>query len=180
MSSTEKKVMPFSFCDLLSCDDCCSTSEKSDSQLMLRRYAYNYLGAPELEYNKPAKGSTELTPNEFSTEFRRCLRTRGWEVWKVGRGKKVPRKLMVSDDGVLTWGSKKDDDARKTIAIKDIDNVVRQPAADAPQGADPDASLCIIINDGTALKLLCNSVTDALVLVEGFKVLNYHFGSGPF
>mmetsp|Transcript_3533 Transcript_3533/g.11602 ORF Transcript_3533/g.11602 Transcript_3533/m.11602 type:complete len:177 (-) Transcript_3533:150-680(-) len=161
------------------CDTSCCANERGeqDPQMILRQYARNYLGAPESEYDRPPKGLPELTPNEFQSVFRTCLRTRGWEVWKYGRFKKVSRKLMVSTDGLLTWGSRKEgDDIRKSIPIKDIETVVRQPADDAPPNADRDAMLCIIVKDGTALKILCNSVTDALVLAEGFKQLYYHYG----
>jgi len=158
-------------------DPCGGKDAQQDSKSVLRQYALNYLGAPATEYSKPKK-VRELTPNEFHAEFRRCLRTRGWEVWKYGRGKKVPRKLMVSDDGMLTWGSRKEsDDSRRAIPIKDIETVVRQAASDAPPNTDPNAMLCIIVKDGTALKLLCNSVTDAMVLAEGFKQLYYHYGA---
>jgi len=175
----------------------CSTSCLADDldwdrHAGLRLYALKQLGAPPSEYapvppEVPVKAPT--TEAEFQAEFETCLERQGWPVWKYGKGRKVPRCLLV-ENGELTWGSKKKttpatspaggqetkDGAaaevaavRTSISLEDISDVVREAAADAPANTNPAAMICFVVKDGTGLKILCRTVTDALILVAGFK-----------
>mmetsp|Transcript_1023 Transcript_1023/g.2592 ORF Transcript_1023/g.2592 Transcript_1023/m.2592 type:complete len:191 (-) Transcript_1023:448-1020(-) len=152
------------------CGGCVYGDEDLNTHDSLRDYAVRHLGATA-DY-VPIEGSQVrvLKRDEFDTWFHHALTRQGWPVYKYGRGKRVARCLRV-DDGELSWGSKKDDSkgARRAIKLTDIDEVVREPAPDAPEGTNPDAMICFIIKDGTGLKVLCTSVTDATLLTYGFK-----------
>mmetsp|Transcript_19207 Transcript_19207/g.60413 ORF Transcript_19207/g.60413 Transcript_19207/m.60413 type:complete len:178 (-) Transcript_19207:377-910(-) len=158
-------------CAPVSCDACALIAEDFDTHDSLRQYAVRHLGAENDYVVSESSLIRDLSSNEFEEWFARAVTRQGWPVYKYGRGKRVARCLKV-EDNELSWGSKKTSaTTRSTIPLVDIDEVVREPAPDAPEGTNPDALICFIVNDGTGLKVLCTSVTDAVLLTHGFKAL---------
>lgn len=154
------------------CSGCIQIDDDFDTHDSLRLYAVTHLGVSQSDDSLDGANARHLTKEEFDSWFSKALTRQGWPIYKYGRGKRVSRCLRI-EEGKLSWGSRKDEEtaSRKSICIVDIVEVVREPAADAPEGTDPDAMLCFIVKDGTGLKVLCKSVVDAVVLSHGFKVL---------
>lgn len=76
---------------------------------------------------------------------------------------------MINGAGELTWGSKKEGKADKSVPVSEITRVTREAFDDGPADANPNHMLVIIIAGQYGLKILCESEADACVLWQGFS-----------
>ena len=159
---------------------CVDDLDETDDFDRLRAYAVSRLGAPPDDDEGEASGCVTRVVNEpvdeaeFAQVFRRVLERRGWPVAKYGRGKALRRCLKVfAEDGQdrLTWGSRKSNDAVRSVALVEIVDISRVIFEDAPLDADPQTALCFNVGDTAALKILADTVTDATILAFGFGLL---------
>ena len=159
---------------------CVDDLDEADDFDRLRAYAVSRLGAPPDDDEGEASGCVTRVVNEpvdeqeFAQVFRRVLERRGWPVAKYGRGKALRRCLKVfAEDGQdrLTWGSRKSNDAVRSVALVEIVDISRVIFEDAPLDADPQTALCFNVGDTAALKILADTVTDATILAFGFGLL---------
>ena len=149
--------------------------------IRLRAYAVSRLGAPpDSDDEGEASGCVTRVVNEpvdeaeFAQVFRRVLERRGWPVAKYGRGKALRRCLKVfAEDGSLRleWGSRKSNDAARSVLLTEIVDISRVIFEDAPLDADPQMALCFNVGDTAALKILADTVADAIILAHGFGLL---------
>ena len=159
---------------------CVDDLDEADDFDRLRAYAVSRLGAPPDEEEGEASGcvtrvvSEPVDEAEFARVFRRVLERRGWPVAKYGRGKALRRCLKVfAEDGQdrLTWGSRKSNDAVRSVALVEIVDISRVIFEDAPPDTDPLMALCFNVGDTAALKILADTVADAIILAHGFGLL---------
>ena len=159
---------------------CVDDLDETDDFDRLRAYAVSRLGAPPDDDEGEASGCVTRVVNEpvdeaeFAQVFRRVLERRGWPVAKYGRGKALRRCLKVfAEDGQdrLTWGSRKSNDAVRSVALVEIVDISRVIFEDAPLDADPQTALCFNVGDTAALKILADTVADAVILAHGFGLL---------
>ena len=159
---------------------CVDDLDETDDFDRLRAYAVSRLGAPPDDEEGEASGCITKVVNEpvdeqeFAQVFRRVLERRGWPVAKYGRGKALRRCLKVfAEDGQdrLTWGSRKSNDAVRSVLLTEIVEISRVIFEDAPVDADPQTALCFNVGDTAALKILADTVTDATILAYGFGLL---------
>jgi len=159
---------------------CVDDLDEADDFDRLRAYAVSRLGAPPDDDEGEASGCVTRVVNEpvdeaeFAQVFRRVLERRGWPVAKYGRGKALRRCLKVfAEDGQdrLTWGSRKSNDAVRSVALVEIVDISRVIFEDAPLDADPQTALCFNVGDTAALKILADTVADAVILAHGFGLL---------
>ena len=160
---------------------CVDDLDEADDFDRLRAYAVSRLGAPpDSDDEGEASGCVTRVVNEpvdeaeFAQVFRRVLERRGWPVAKYGRGKALRRCLKVfAEDGQdrLTWGSRKSNDAVRSVALVEIVDISRVIFEDAPLDADPQTALCFNVGDTAALKILADTVADAIILAHGFGLL---------
>ena len=160
---------------------CVDDLDETDDFDRLRAYAVSRLGAPpDSDDEGETSGcvtrvvSEPVDEQEFAQVFRRVLERRGWPVAKYGRGKALRRCLKVfAEDGQdrLTWGSRKSNDAVRSVALVEIVDISRVIFEDAPLDADPQTALCFNVGDTAALKILADTVTDATILAFGFGLL---------
>ena len=160
---------------------CVDDLDETDDFDRLRAYAVSRLGAPpDSDDEGEASGcvtrvvSEPVDEAEFAQVFRRVLKRRGWPVAKYGRGKALRRCLKVfAEDGQdrLTWGSRKSNDAVRSVALVEIVDISRVIFEDAPDYADPQMALCFNVGDTAALKILADTVADAIILAHGFGLL---------
>ena len=160
---------------------CVDDLDETDDFDRLRAYAVSRLGAPpDSDDEGEASGCVTRVVNEpvdeqeFAQVFRRVLERRGWPVAKYGRGKALRRCLKVfAEDGQdrLTWGSRKSNDAVRSVALVEIVDISRVIFEDAPLDADPQMALCFNVGDTAALKILADTVADAIILAHGFGLL---------
>ena len=97
------------------------------------------------------------------------LQRRGWPVRKCANGRALRRCFMINGAGELTWGSKKEGKADKSVPVSEITRVTREAFDDGPADANPNHMLVIIIAGQYGLKILCESEADACVLWQGFS-----------
>ena len=159
---------------------CVDDLDETDDFDRLRAYAVSRLGAPPDDDEGEVSGCVTRVVNEpvdeqeFAQVFRRVLERRGWPVAKYGRGKALRRCLKVfAEDGQdrLTWGSRKSNDAVRSVALVEIVDISRVIFEDAPDYADPQMALCFNVGDTAALKILADTVADAIILAHGFGLL---------
>ena len=162
---------------------CVDDLDETDDFDRLRAYAVSRLGAPP-DSNDEGEASGCVTrvvsepvdEAEFAQVFRRVLERRGWPVAKYGRGKALRRclKVFASEDGALRleWGSRKNNsDAARSVLLTEIVDISRVIFEDAPDYADPQTALCFNVGDTAALKILADTVADAIILAYGFGLL---------
>ena len=162
---------------------CVDDLDEADDFDRLRAYAVSRLGAPpDSDDEGEASGCVTRVVNEpvdeqeFAQVFRRVLERRGWPVAKYGRGKALRRclKVFASDDGALRleWGSRKNNsDAARSVLLTEIVEISRVIFEDAPDYADLQMALCFNVGDTAALKILADTVADAIILAHGFGLL---------
>lgn len=138
----------------------------------LRLYARVHLGAPEEADVAPTGQRVRtLTEAEFKDVFTHVIERRGWPVRKYGRGKALKRCLKI-EDGLLTWGSKKDDTAAtKAVLVSEIREVIQAVFDDAPPDVDELCMICFNISNRAGLKIIANCQADAIVLLHGFGLI---------
>ena len=161
---------------------CVDDLDETDDFDRLRAYAVSRLGAPpDSDDEGEASGcvtrvvSEPVDEQEFAQVFRRVLERRGWPVAKYGRGKALRRclKVFAAEDGALRleWGSRKSNDAARSVLLTEIVDISRVIFEDAPDYADPQMALCFNVGDTAALKILADTVADAIILAYGFGLL---------
>ena len=160
---------------------CVDDLDETDDFDRLRAYAVSRLGAPpDSDDEGEVSGCVTRVVNEpadeaeFAQVFRRVLERRGWPVAKYGRGKALRRCLKVfAEDGSLRleWGSRKSNDAARSVLLTEIVEISRVIFEDAPDYADPQMALCFNVGDTAALKILADTVADAVILAHGFGLL---------
>ena len=161
---------------------CVDDLDEADDFDRLRAYAVSRLGAPPDDEEGEASGCVTRVVNEpvdeaeFAEVFRRVLERRGWPVAKYGRGKALRRclKVFAAEDGALRleWGSRKNNsDAARSVLLTEIVDISRVIFEDAPDDADPQTALCFNVGDTAALKILADTVADAIILAYGFGLL---------
>ena len=162
---------------------CVDDLDETDDFDRLRAYAVSRLGAPpDSDDEGEVSGCVTRVVNEpvdeaeFAQVFRRVLERRGWPVAKYGRGKALRRclKVFASEDGSLRleWGSRKNNsDAARSVLLTEIVEISRVIFEDAPDYADPQMALCFNVGDTAALKILADTVADAIILAHGFGLL---------
>lgn len=99
--------------------------EDEDPHEPLRAYARVYLGAPPNEEDGMNDDLIEAagpiaTTDDFRKSFRRTLKKVGWPVRKCANNKALRRCFMINDAGELTWGSKKEGKADKSVPLSEI------------------------------------------------------------
>jgi hypothetical protein len=162
---------------------CVDDLDETDDFDRLRAYAVSRLGAPpDSDDEGEVSGCVTRVVNEpvdeqeFAQVFRRVLERRGWPVAKYGRGKALRRclKVFAAEDGSvrLEWGSRKNNsDAARSVLLTEIVDISRVIFEDAPLDADPQMALCFNVGDTAALKILADTVADAIILAHGFGLL---------
>ena len=144
--------------------------EEEDPHEALRAYARLYLGAPPLASDDVLEAAGPIsTADDFRKAFRKVLQRRGWPVRKCANGRALRRCFMINASGELTWGSKKEGKADKSVPVSEITRVTREAFDDGPPDANPNHMLVIIIAGQYGLKILCESEADACVLWQGFS-----------
>ena len=124
---------------------CVDDLDETDDFDRLRAYAVSRLGAPPEDDEGEVSGCVTRVVNEpvdeaeFAQVFRRVLERRGWPVAKYGRGKALRRclKVFAAEDGSLRleWGSRKSNDAARSVLLTEIVDISRVIFEDAPLDA---------------------------------------------
>ena len=101
-------------------------TEEEDPHEALRAYARVYLGAPPNPGDDVLEAAGAIsTADDFRKAFRKVLQRRGWPVRKCANHRALRRCFMINASGELTWGSKKEGKADKSVPVSEITRVPR-------------------------------------------------------